>query len=235
KPQTPTNKFSFCQGDSLLLEIKEPYKKIIWNYHHQNSSIYVRHAAWYHFEVENAAGCKAQDSIWVQAWPKPPVPEIKRVGNSLEAPSSFIQYAWLEEGSNTVLSTERIFTPSKNGTYLLRVTDEKGCHNTSLPYTFFITSDEEFLQSTLQIDAYPNPFKDELQIELLLPSNYFLDTVPLKVEAYTLEGKKIDEFFLKPIDEKKWANSWKAPAAGQYLLRFKLRNFYPVTKIVAVN
>jgi hypothetical protein len=235
-PLSATGKFSFCQGDSLLLKIEGDYAKIVWNKEYAQKEFYARHSGWHSFRVENAAGCQAEDSIWITAHPAPPVPEIQRDDNTLIGPQGYARYTWLEVGSTVVLGENRTFAPSRNGTYLLRITDSNGCENTSPPYSFVITAlPPEPKLSRFFIETYPNPFKGKIQFRLKQLTPIAQDNANIQVDIYSLSGKKLDSFTLQETSNEEWQGEWVAPAPGTYALRVANNRWNYVTKITALE
>lgn len=235
-PVSATGKLSFCQGDSLLLKIEGDYTKIIWNNEYEQKEFYVRHSGRHKFWVQNAAGCQAEDSVWVSVNPLPSVPEIQRDGNTLIGPQGFVRYAWLEAGSSVVLSENRTFTPAGSGAYLLRITDLNGCENISAPYSFVITTLLPAPKvNNFFIETYPNPFKGKIQVRLKQPNSKALGNACIEVAIYSLEGKKIDSFTLQETGNEEWQGEWVAPAPGGYTLRFVSGGWNYITKVIALE
>ena len=68
-----------------------------------------------------------------------------------------------------MVGTERIFTPTSNGSYVVITTDANGCKSTSDPFQFSGTSVPTEAEAR-ELSIYPHPTTGVFTIDLTLPA-----------------------------------------------------------------
>ena len=143
---TSDNSLTFCDGDSVTLFTKVPYKHYKWSTGDTTSSIIVKRSGTYYVTV-NTNECDSATSLPINVKVNPnPTPAIETdkppticEGDSIYLRSNkvYINYLWSTgETSSSILVKQ-------SGTYKLSVIDENGC-----------TSSAEI---TINVAANPNP------------------------------------------------------------------------------
>lgn len=130
---------------------------------------------------------------------------------------------------------------NKNGTYdapptdhawRLPLTDVKGdsiinfVHNTTFTNIFFVTSNENFANSTEMIQLYPNPAN--LYLQILLPQN---NAAICKMKVYSIAGAVVDEKALSGSEES-FRYDISQLKTGIYLIEISSGNQRNVSKFI---
>ncbi len=139
-----------------------------------NDSLSVAKAGIYFVEMRDDKGCLAYtNELEVRVVLAPNV-SISQDGFTLRADSTSSDwtYQWFLDGKAIEGAKTAIYTPTKNGTYTLRVINRLGCDDLSNTLPFGVTG---FADNTLSkaTTLYPNPTAEEIFI--LLPQNAILD------------------------------------------------------------
>ena len=89
---------SFCEGDSVLLEVENTYDSFLWNNNSTSNSVYVSNTDNYYVTVTDSKGCiNSTSSIFVQVNPKPKVDFI--ISEScLGSPTTFFNTSSVSQG-----------------------------------------------------------------------------------------------------------------------------------------
>ena len=77
-------------------------------------------------------------------------------------------YSWREQSnSNTSLGSQATYTVGSNGTYYVVVTDDNGCEETSQVTTYNegTTGLVNASATNIELNIYPNPFKDATTVD----------------------------------------------------------------------
>jgi hypothetical protein len=116
--------------------------------------------------VSDSLGCTFNSQITIPTISNPLPAIIQQIGNSLVVPlSSLTTYEWFEDGDTiTVLSTSNLFIPNSFGSYFVVVTNEYGCHATSVSYNYFPVGNKLYKQIK-DFAVYPNPSNGKFTIE----------------------------------------------------------------------
>jgi hypothetical protein len=142
----------------VTLDAGASFSSYIWSSGEATRTIEVGRSGLYFVKVTNAAGCEGiSDSVRITVHPPPPVPLIKRAGDTLFTTARATSYRWMLDGSEisgAVFSRIVIALP---GLYTVTITDSNGCSSKSAPY---ILTDADAAQSGLYspiLEAYPQP------------------------------------------------------------------------------
>ncbi len=126
------------------------------------------------FYVESFfAGCaSARSPVTVTVNPVPTV-TITQMLDTLFTSAQGIQYQWFFNGSFISGANSAFYVPTQSGNYTVEVTTAQGCSATSNPFVFNV-SGLPSEQSSSEITVYPNPFENELKLDLPVAAHYRL-------------------------------------------------------------
>lgn len=111
-----------------------------------------------------------------------PMPVILVDGANLSTDSTFVSYQWYYMGQSINGATTWKHTATKDGSYLVAVTDSNGCSNESPGHTVRHTSIEELQALATAIKMYPNPASANI---------YITSPIAVNVQIYSLTGQQI--------------------------------------------
>ncbi|HXC04466.1 MAG TPA: T9SS type A sorting domain-containing protein [Bacteroidia bacterium] len=128
--------------------------------------------------------CKTVSFLSLPVNPSPVIPLISSNFDVLTS-SSFSGNQWYLNGNTLSASINQTDTVNQNGTYVVCVTNTKGCIACSAPFVFGAMGiSENSLGATVSV--YPNPANDYVMIEYTLP-----EEEKLNLELFDLSGKLI--------------------------------------------
>lgn len=206
-----------CRGDSVIIKAEvDNYDNdeitYLWNNGHSEDIIKAYKSDSYYVTATANNGCRAVSNPYeVIINPIPEIPVIQRHDNLLIGPES-TKYQWFLDGKPIENANGRTHYINSIGQYWLRVTNEFGCSNISVPYFVYFFNDNEF-----PVDISPNPAIDMLRVEvdILKKSDVELiifDILGRIVKSYkekSVEGYFSHDFYLHEI------------AAGAYYIQIK--------------
>lgn len=139
-----SNLITFCEGDSAILNAGSGFVSYLWQDMSTDTAYVATTQGWYWVIVENAYGCGASDSVYIEVDEAPYV----SLGNdtlvcsgeelTLDAGSGFLSYVW--QGN---IQGSQFYTVSEPGDYCVEVTN--GCGETS---------------DCINVGFYPDPVVD---------------------------------------------------------------------------
>lgn len=107
--------------------------------------------------------CGAGDTVYLNVTVNPlPVATITANGNVLST-GAFSTYQWQLNGSDIPGATSATYTATATGSYTVKVTDNKGCTNTSAAHSHTLTS-VGGVSYKHQIRIFPNPGTTTVQV-----------------------------------------------------------------------
>ncbi len=106
--------------------------------------------------------CSAIDSVLVQVFPNPAIPQIVLNGIDLESSLAFA-YQWYLNGLQIVGANSQIYTPSANGNYMVEISDSNGCKSTSSVFTLVGLNNAA---NNNDLILFPNPATSEVLISM---------------------------------------------------------------------
>lgn len=109
-----------------------------------------------------------------------PNPVITNGGGTLSTPNMYASYQWYRNSVAVPGATSYVYTPTLNGLYNLRITDDKGCSNYSNSIAIGAAGVREV--GAVAVAIYPNPAKNIVKIEA---------PVAVRVVVCGMEGKTI--------------------------------------------
>lgn len=128
------NKFSFCPGDSLKLEVSGPFTGYSWSTGANTQFVYAKSAATYSVDVTTATGCVINATREVKLFPEPQVTitaeptEIAEGQSSVLTAAGLQNYLWTPADALTSASVANpTATPLVTTTYTVTGTDANGC------------------------------------------------------------------------------------------------------------
>jgi aldose sugar dehydrogenase len=150
-----------------------------------NPTVTISEPRTYIATLRNTFGCDVRDTVTFELFPQP-VPQVTVDGTTLTASEGFASYEWILADSGTVVSTERTFTATRNGDYVVSVIDSNGCRGFSRAVEVRNAGIvDESRNADLRIA--PSPMRERLEIELALGR-----AGRLRVELVDMRGIVID-------------------------------------------
>jgi hypothetical protein len=139
EPQTtPTGFVEICQGTTVTISVPPRYGSYLWSNGATTPSITVSQPGVYNVMVANGPDCtSASRPVTVNVLPRPlPVidgPAMVCTGSTiaLKTTKPFVSYRWTSAAGTQILSSTALVAVSTAGSYIVTVTDEKGCTGTS--------------------------------------------------------------------------------------------------------
>ncbi len=133
--------------------------------------------------LRNTSGCDSAlitlDLTIIQMAPA----MIQIDGNIATTTLSYAGYQWYKNGVAEQDSTNRTYTITENGNYMVAVTNEHGCTDTSKSYEVNNVSIGTAYNNN-DIRIYPNPAKETLYID---------SPKPYRIRITDIQGRKIEE------------------------------------------
>lgn len=161
-PITILGKRSFCEGDSVILEIPNNLGRIRWSTGHTNYRLVVRTSGSYYATLTLPSGCEGYtDTIEVTVH-KHPVPTITYDGSVLTTTHEYDQYQWFLNSNPIAGATNRSYEPQTPGLYSVSV-DSLGCSGTSSPLNVIFTA-----QTHVTVGSAQAAIGERVRIPILL-------------------------------------------------------------------
>ena len=126
-------------------------------------------AGTYNLSIMDANDCSTEVSFTILAF-ELPEPVIEQSGDTLSVASGFATYQWLLDGEPIVGENEAVFVPAQSGAYSVLVTNDNDCAGTS-DEVDFVVSVREQIPYLNKVQLTPNPFADQLQLQLQVDGN----------------------------------------------------------------
>ncbi|TND08336.1 MAG: hypothetical protein FD123_2367 [Bacteroidetes bacterium] len=188
----------------------------------------------YSLEVTDANGCTdaASNSTGITIYPAPAQPVITANGLLLTSTAS-ATYQWYLNGQPIGGANGQSHAAGTTGWYEVMITDANGCTAVSDSVFSLITGTAE-LTSAGMLNAFPNPYRDETNIRVLVPNN-----ADMKLEVFNTLGERIATIANGNFAAGTYKFSFSAQsygyAAGLYLLRLEINNEVYVIKLAEGN
>ena len=142
----------------------------------------------YLLTITDDHGCTATSTVTVTVNPLPAAPVISATTDTLFSTSS-AAYQWYVDGSIISGATDQQWVPAQNGNYTVVVIDVNGCSAESSPYAYN-SMGVFYLLSEVALQAFPNPFGDQLSIVYGLNKES-----DVTIEFINMIGEKVFEQF----------------------------------------
>lgn len=203
----------FCEGDSTELS-STFFDTLQWHNAYTGTSQYFDSTQLAYVNVTDNRGCKAvSDTINVYESPFPPTPTATQVANGLTSSPGFT-YQWYQNGLPMTGENGQQLIISSAGYYQVEVSNQYGCTSIS---DWIWYSPTGISENKPDIQIQPNPFSDELFIQLeagmtydlvdlsgrhLLSGNHYnttLETSQLARGSYYLIVKKDGNMWTYPL------------------------------------
>ncbi len=188
-----------CQGDSVLLRcMSDTALSYTWyrngsaleNMH--DSIIYVKETGAYTLNVERNEACTgSSDPVNITSNSLPEISVSLNV-NILSAPEDFQNYQWYHNDVLIQDANNFSLAANKDGEYSVRVTDTKGCMQTSDPVGYLAVQAVNLQAGKFQV--YPNPTNDWITFripEKLRSTDLYISILDLN-GRYILKSIKMD-------------------------------------------
>ncbi len=136
KAKIIANKTEFCEGDSIQIELDQPFKEIKWNNGANTQQISIKSPGKYFATVFNKYNCSAlSDTIEIIMHPNPPKPTIERDIDILYVNTNDI-CQWYFNDNPIIGATTNQLKANQSGYYKVKVTNKYGCFQYSDNYPF---------------------------------------------------------------------------------------------------
>jgi hypothetical protein len=141
-------------------------------------------------------------------------------------------YLWNFGDGNTSDEFEPLHTYTADGTYIVTLVASNACGDATVSSEVIIVGAGILDLSTIgEINIYPNPFHDNLQISIKREG-----TTSLDIRLYDTNGKEISIITHQPAVPSEYIFNWSSGSlpAGMYILKIKSANtevFYRIVKI----
>ncbi|GIV54453.1 MAG: hypothetical protein KatS3mg039_0971 [Candidatus Kapaibacterium sp.] len=160
---------TFCEGDSVVLELPGNIGTIEWNTGERSPRITVRTTGLYHAHIRLPSGCEGySDTIPVVVRPHPQ-PTITFDGIFLATSSSYDRYQWYLDGNLLPGATTQAIEPPRIGTYWVEV-DSLGCSATSNPLDIALSA-----QTHISIGSATAAIGERIGIPIQFTTTHRLD------------------------------------------------------------
>lgn len=194
-----TNNGDKCEGDTVILSVKNNYDKVKWNTGSTDSSIIVTKNGEYIVTTTNIEGCSKSDTLNVSfsPLPKPNIIALTKndfcIGDSILLQSEFEHntYKWLSP-ENKVISFMKSVSVKDSGEYRLIATNEFGCSDTSASFTVKVRVDSNRLSINYS-DLKPFEFDSlilgnricqSIEITNTSGQDYLIESIKLRDKYY---------------------------------------------------
>ncbi|MEI7726849.1 MAG: T9SS type A sorting domain-containing protein [Bacteroidota bacterium] len=182
---------------------------LLWNTGATTPSITVTTAGIYTV-TQNVSGCTSQTGNGTAApFSLPPVPIITQIGGSLESsPAEF--YQWFIDLSTIPQANGQTYTPIKNGSYTVEITDGNGCSQTSSAFlVLWVGLAENEISNAVYL--FPNP-----------SAEFYMVTSPQymtfnQICVFDATGRLIKSYVLPDFTSKQQFDSKDLPT-GTYVI-----------------
>jgi predicted outer membrane repeat protein len=192
---------SFCDGDSVIIEIKSDYDEFIWSNGSRRSSLIGKESGSIFF-VGKVDICYSDTAFFLLEKLEQPVkPEISKKIIELGCNPEFEltttslgnEYEWLwQEGK----ATEQTINVNENGSYSLRTKSSDGCWS-DFSDTVNISTIDAFFFETDHLQIYPNPTNSSA---ILTTQAHVYTTNKLSIKVVNLQGKLIHEHIIEKLN-----------------------------------
>ncbi len=155
-----------CLGDSIDLDAGGGYAAYLWSNGATTRVLRVGQSGQWWSRITTEDGCLAMtDTLQTRAWPKPPVPTIRRDFGRLLGSIGGHRVQWYRDGVPLPDGTANSYVPKVSGSYTYEVTNEHGCSSMSPPFIMTILSrDDVSPPGSLSVTCLPNPASDEVEV-----------------------------------------------------------------------
>ena len=146
-------------------------------------------AGTYNLEVTDDNGCAINVSFSIEEYDLPQ-PEIALEEGNLVTGANFASYQWLLDGMPIPGATESTYTPEEPGVYSVTVTNGNGCTNTSATFDF-VVSVEELPAFIRTVTVSPNPFSDQLRVQIQVETPVDLNMTVVAVDGQVMMSRSV--------------------------------------------
>lgn len=213
----------FCINDTITYSTSTPFVSYNWSTGDTSATTNSPDTGSIFVSTIDSNGCIAHsDTVTAMYYAPIPLLVINSF-DSLVASEGFTSYSWYDM-SGTILSTNRIFIPSDTTNYFyVTAYDSNSClRKSELVRLQFSTGIEHANNVTLNIQVYPNPFTEQLTIQLPYNINsYFLQIIDMKGAV----------LFCNVYKEPTQTLSFKGFSDGIYLLKICTEQQTYITRI----
>lgn len=147
----------------------------------QNPQATIHAAISYRLQITDSNSCSHADTLIIQAYPLPEIPQIILHGDTLKAPPA-AAWQWYIDGIEIPGATDSTHIPLVSGNYTVLVINAFGCSSLSEPYPVILEGIPHPDQPVFK--AFPNPAGDYLT----LIGNFPISGVT-EIQIFDITGK----------------------------------------------
>jgi hypothetical protein len=237
KPTLSTNgPTTFCSNSFITLSSPITNETNQWYKNNAlisgaNASSYVANTTGSYFIklTNGTTSCSSySDTISITVNPVPIIPTIQVSGNTLTATSGYASYKWFFNNAVIAGSNTNQHIALSSGNYKVEVTDNNtsNCKSESAIVNHVFTSVNNIIIDGNKINVYPNPFKENLNINVA--GNGFSNTL-FNLKVINTFGKKIAAMTIKQGNNNL---NFKSYSAGTYILIIQKGNQSKTLKVI---
>ncbi|MES2480000.1 MAG: T9SS type A sorting domain-containing protein [Bacteroidota bacterium] len=199
-PKLSPNELRFCEGtDVMLYSNAGPFAaSYIWSKDgvtlgDTTSTIVAGALGIYDVTVTDVYGCTLTSTkSYITVDPLPIKPVIVKTGALLSTSNPYSTYQWYRNGKAIAGATLRNYTISFDGKYNVVVTNNAGCINESDVLSVQGLSVKQIVKDEVNIDVYPNPSQDIINIVAPIEVNLFVKDIQGKQIVELKNAKQVD-------------------------------------------
>jgi hypothetical protein len=199
-PKLSPNELRFCEGtDVMLYSNAGPFAaSYIWSKDgvtlgDTTSTIVAGALGIYDVTVTDVYGCTLTSTkSYITVDPLPIKPVIVKTGALLSTSNPYSTYQWYRNGKAIAGATSRNYTISFDGKYNVVVTNNAGCINESDILSVQGLSVKQIVKDEVNIDVYPNPSQDIINIVAPIEVNLFVRDIQGKQIVELKNAKQVD-------------------------------------------
>ena len=211
----PKDTALYCAGSSVTLNANGTANNYQWKLNNQNiaganSNIYQASQAGVYTVVNKIGQCADSVGLLAIEVPLPTKPFINTLGDSLTSTKSADQYQWFKNGNAIIGANAQVYVASQTGLYRVKVSNNFGCSDSSMDYTFVKSGIAEMGRDDIKL--YPNPTSNYALLELANLASW-------QVYINDVSGKTLRTY--KAFKGKELMIQKEELKAGAYLVQIK--------------
>lgn len=139
----------------------------------------------------SVSGCSGTDTVTVTVSPSIPVPVVTLTGTTLSTTNNpAYTYQWYRNDTAISGANSFSYTPTRDGSYTVRVTNASGCSKISAP--FIVTLGVNNISTAKSIDIYPNPATTTIYVDAPVSVNITMNNMAGQQVLQCAQATKVD-------------------------------------------
>jgi subtilisin family serine protease len=186
-----------CKGDSVALNLSNPYFSYRWNNGDSTAMVVVDSAGAFTVTTIDFSGCSAtSDTALVLVLPVPDIPDIHGLNTTLYTTASAFSYQWYRNSSSISGALDSFLVINQHGQYAVEVYNEEGCFSRSDTLNVDWPLGKTFLMNGFGFVCYPNPASGSFFIRSKMPMD-----AEIEIFLYAANGRPVS-FSWNRMDER---------------------------------